>query len=59
MFGAFNRLKQPLIRCSILYDQFRLPIDRQHRRPATSLEAHPMNLGIAVKIRKRCYVLDS
>jgi len=57
--GAFNRAKQPLIRCRRLHDQHRLPIDRQHRRPAAALEPLQLRLGMAVKIRKRFDVLDS
>jgi len=37
-FGPFQCLKQPLIRCSILYDQLRLAIDCQHFGAATPPE---------------------
>ena len=50
--GAFNRAKQPLIRCRRLHDQHRLPIDRQHRRPAAALEplpSTPEQLGQLIK----------
>ena len=55
---AFNRLEQLLIRGGILYDQHRLPIDGQDLRPPTQLEPPAMGRRIAVKIRKRCDVLD-
>jgi hypothetical protein len=39
-FGLFQCLKQPLIRCGVLYDQLRLTIDCQYFGATASPEAH-------------------